>query len=258
MKIHPMPIKTLQPFKILLGLLLFVSFSCKKSDTSIAGAHPENFKAIGASARDLLAATKYTSIKIEIQYMPGYAPDAASINNAVTFLNNLVNKPAGISIIQTQIPTAGKAVMTLNDIVEVEKNNRTVYTSGNQLGVYFLYTDSKYSEATALGLAFRNTSMAVLGKTVTDNSGGFGQVSRTKLESTVLEHELGHILGLVNLGTPMVTNHQDANNQNHCNNSSCLMYYGTNTTSVMGMLGGGNIPPLDANCKADLTANGGK
>ncbi len=253
-----MPFKTLQPLSILLALLLLVSFSCKKSDPSISSVHPENFKAVGASARDLLNATNYTSIKLEIQYMPGFAPDAASINNAVTFLNNLVNKPAGISVIQTQIPTAGKAVMTLNDIVEVEKNYRTVYTSGNQLGLYFLYTDSKYSEPTALGLAFRNTSMALLGKTVTDNSGGFGQVSRTKLESTVLEHELGHILGLVNLGTPMVTNHQDAANANHCNNRNCLMYYGANTTDIMGVLMTGNVPPLDANCKADLTANGGK
>ncbi len=253
-----MLVKTLQPFKILLGLLLFVNFSCKKSDPSISAAHPENFKAIGASAKDLLTAGTYTSIKIEIQYMPGYAPDAASINNAVAFLNNLVNKPGGISVIQTQIPSAGKPVMTLNDIVEVEKNNRTVYTSGNQLGVYFVYTDSKYSEATALGLAFRNTSMALMGKTVTDNSGGIGQVSRTKLESTVLEHELGHILGLVNLGTPMVTNHQDANNPNHCNNNNCLMYYGANTTDIMGVLVTGNVPLLDANCKADLTANGGK
>ncbi len=253
-----MSFKTFQRIKILLGLLLFVNFSCKKDDVSPAATHAENFKSIGASARDLLSASRYTSINIEIQYMPGYAPDAASINNTVAFLNTLVNKPGGINIIQTQIPTAGKPVMTLNDIVEVEKNYRTAYTSGTQLGVYFLYTDSKYSEATALGLAFRNTSMALLGKTVTDNSGGFGQVSRTRLESTVLQHELGHILGLVNLGTPMVTNHQDANNPNHCNNSNCLMYYGTNTTSVMGMLGGGNTPPLDANCKADLTANGGK
>lgn len=252
-----MPFKTLQSFKVLPALLLFVVFSCKKTETTVVSSHPENFKAIGASARDLLSAANYTSIKLEIQFMPGYAPDAAAINNTINFLNNLVNKPAGITIVQTQIPSANKPVMTLNDIVDVEKNYRTVYTSGNQLGVYFLYTDSKYSEQTALGLAFRNTSMALLGKTVTDNSGGIGQVTRTKLESTVLQHELGHILGLVNLGTPMVTPHADAGYPNHCNNNACLMYYGTNTTSITGMLGGA-VPPLDANCKADLTANGGK
>ena len=92
-----MPIKNLQPLKILLGLLLFISFSCKKSDTSLASVHSENFKAIGASANDLLSSAKFTSIKLEIQYMPGYVPDAASINNAINFLNNLVNKPGGIT-----------------------------------------------------------------------------------------------------------------------------------------------------------------
>lgn len=252
-------IKALQPARILLILLLFAGFSCKKTDVAgVSITHAENFKAVGASANNLLSAAAYTSIKIEIQYMPGYAPDAASINNTIAFLNTLVNKPGGITVVQTQIPTAGKPVMTINEIADVEKNNRTVYTTGNQLGVYFLYTDSKYSEATALGLAFRNTSMALLGKTIYDNSGAFGQVSRTKLESTVLQHELGHILGLVDLGSSMVTNHIDAAHGNHCNNSNCLMYFGSNTTSATGVLITGTVPTLDAACRADLTANGGK
>lgn len=254
-----MPFRAFQPTRILFVLLFFAGLSCKKTDVAgVAVTHAENFKAVGASANNLLSAAAYTSIKIEIQYMPGYAPDAASINNAVAFLNALVNKPGGITVVQTQIASAGKPVMTINEIADVEKNNRTVFTSGTQLGVYFLYTDSKYTEATALGLAFRNTSMALLGKTIYDNSGGFGQVSRTKLESTVLQHELGHILGLVDLGSPMVTNHIDAAHGNHCNNSNCLMYYGSNTTSATGILISGSVPALDAACRADLASNGGK
>ena len=190
--------------------------------------------------------------------MPGFQPDAAAINNLTSFINSLINKPGAVTVTQTQIASAGNTVLTLTDIANVEKNNRTVYTSGNQLGVYFLYTDGNYSEANVLGLAYRNTSMSILGKTIHDNSGGLGQASRTKLESTVLEHEFGHILGLVDLGSPMQTNHKDAAHGNHCNNTNCLMYYASETTDILGILITGSIPPLDANCKADLTANGGK
>ena len=100
--------------------------------------------------------------------------------------------------------------------------------------------------------------MSILGKTIHDNSGGIGQASRTKLETTVLEHEFAHILGLVDSGSTMQTNHKDAAHGNHCNNTNCLMYYASETTDILGVLLTGSIPVLDANCKADLTANGGK
>ena len=190
--------------------------------------------------------------------MPGFQPDAAAINNLVSFLNSLTNKPGGYTIVQTQIPASNNPTLTLTDIANIEKTNRTVYTAGSQLGVYFLYTDGGFSTANVLGLAYRNTSMCLLGKTIHDNSGGIGQASRTKLESTVLEHEFGHILGLVDLGSPMQTNHKDAAHGNHCNNTNCLMYYTSETTDILGFLITGNTPPLDANCKADLMTNGGK
>ena len=239
---------------------LFLS-SCTKSDstiTSLPAIQSENNKIVGAAANDLLSGSKYNAIKVEIQYMPGFQPDATSLNNLTSFLNTLTNKPGGISIIQSQISTAGKATMTINDIAAIEKSNRTVFTTGTQLGVYFLITDGTYSDANVLGLAYRNTSMCLLGKTINDNSGGFGQASRTKLVTTVINHEISHLLGLVDIGTTMQTNHKDAAHGNHCSNSSCLMYYASETTDVLGFLVTGNIPVLDANCRADLPAHGGK
>ena len=245
---------------LIASFLLFAIVGCKKSDkiSNLPSINNENNKAVGASANDLLSASKYSSVIVEIQYMPGFQPDGASVNNLVNFINSLLNKPGGVSVIQTQIASAGKTVLTLNDIATIEKNNRTVYTSGSQLGVYFLFTDGNYSEGNVLGLAYRNTSMSLLGKTIHDNSGGIGQASRTKVVSTVLEHEFAHILGLVDIGSAMQTNHKDAAHGNHCNNTNCLMYYASETTDILGILITGNIPALDANCKADLTANGGK
>ena len=251
---------TKNSYLIVTSFFIIALAGCSKKDT-VPNPNPvnsENTKVIGASANDLLSAAKYSSVKIEIQYMPGFQPDAAGINNLVAFLNSLVNKPGGISVIQTQIPSANKVVLSLAEIASIEKANRTVFTSGSQLGIYFLYTDGNYTQSNVLGLAYYNTSIAVMGKTVHDNSGGLTQPTRTKLESTVLGHETGHLLGLVNLGSPMQTNHEDPANIKHCNNSNCLMYYITNTTGIMGTLMSGSVPPLDANCKADLTANGGK
>ena len=241
-------------------LLLMVVAGCSKKDSStgLPSINSDNDKSVGASGHDLLAGSTYTSVKIEIQYMPGFAPDAAAVNNLVAFVNSLTNKPGGVTVVQTQIPSTGNPVLSLNDIATIEKNNRTAYTTGTQIGVYFLFTDGGYTQSNVLGLAYRNTSLCILGKTIHDNSGGIGQASRTKLETTVIEHEFGHIMGLVNLGSPMQTNHIDAAHGNHCNNSNCLMYYTSETTDILGFLITGAIPVLDANCRADLTANGGK
>lgn len=248
--------------KLLIYFFLIVLFiSCSKDDTkSGSGSNPlaGNKLGVGVSAKDLLAATKFQSIQLEILYMPGYAPDATAINNLVAFLNMLINKPGGIQVTQRQIAASGKTTLSLDEIKAIEDANRTVFNTGSTIGVMAMYVDADYSQGNTIGVAYRNTSLVVFGKTVVASSGGINQVSRTKLESVGLEHEFGHLLGLVNLGSPMQVNHEDGGHEKHCNNSACLMYYATQTNMMGGVILSGPIPALDDNCRNDLRANGGK
>lgn len=246
--------------KYIVPLLLatFLFTQCSKKDSAPTSSNNLNTKSVGASAKEYLSAGTYTAINVQLQYMPGFAPDGAALTNLTNFLNTLVNKPAGITFSQTPIAASGKSVFSIDDISALEKINRTQFTNGNVLSVYIVYVDAPFTTANILGAAYRNTSLVVFGSTVKNNSGGVNQTTRTKLETTVLNHEVGHLLGLTNLGTPMITPHEDASHMSHCNNSSCLMYFSTQTTVMGGVLLSGPIPVLDANCKADLTANGGK
>lgn len=238
--------------------LIFSACSKKNVITDLPAIQAENNKITGASANDLLASSKYTSIKIEVQYMPGFQPDAAALNNLAAFLNSFVNKPAGVEVIQKQIKSSGKSSFTINEIASTEQQARSAFTHGTELGLYILYADAAYSDPTVLGVAYRNTSLCLFAKTINENSGAVGQVSRTKLETTVLEHEIGHLLGLVDIGSPMQADHKDTAHGNHCNNVNCLMYHASETTDLLGFLITGNVPAPDANCVNDLHANGGK
>jgi hypothetical protein len=245
-----------------LFLILALFSTCKKSDSGYTNnpGIPDNLhnRPVGASANELLSSSKYTSVKVEVQYMTGYQPDAAALNHLQTILTDLVNKPAGLTIVTKEISAASNTTLSLDDVIQIEKNNRTAFTSGAQLALYVLYTNGNYTDNNVLGVAYKNTSVVLFGKKIQDNSGAIGQASRTKLVATVAEHELGHLLGLVDIGSPMQTNHKDAAHGNHCNNTACLMYYASETSDILGFLVTGNIPSFDANCLADLHANGGQ
>ena len=188
--------------------------------------------------------------------MPGYELEDATINNLTAYLTGICNKPGGINITQSQI-AADVNTFTVDSAAIVERQNRTVYTSGNTIAVYILVTDGFDTSLSTLGFAYRNTSICLFGKDIFTNSGGMGQVTRVALETSVLEHEFGHILGLVNLGTPMQVFHQDTAHGNHCNNTHCLMYYAIDTHLAFGAVSAA-VPVLDSNCLNDLRANGGK
>jgi hypothetical protein len=244
---------------VLLALLLF---SCQKSKTVFTN-NPDapdylHNRPAGASANEILSAAKYNSLKIEIQYMPGFAPDPNAVAHVQAMLNNYINKPGGIIIETRQVAATSGTSLNLAQVRNIEETNRTAFTTGGQIALYILYTNGDYEDNRVLGISYRNTSIVIFGKTIHDNSGGLGQTSRTKLEATVIEHELGHLLGLVDLGSAMQINHKDAAHGNHCNNNNCLMYYASETTDILGFLLTGNIPSFDANCAADLHANGGK
>jgi hypothetical protein len=256
---HSGPQKYLMKTTIIALALANFFFSCNKTlIREITNPEALHDRPVGASSNELLSADKYKSLKLEIQYMAGFAPDASAISHVQNFLATYLNKPGGISIVMKEILAPAGTTLSIDAISTIESQNRMAFSSGEQIALYILYTNGNYTDNNVLGVAYKNTSAVMFGKKVHDNSGGIGQASRTKLEATVLEHELGHLLGLVDIGAPMQTPHKDAAHGNHCNDDRCLMYYAAETTDILGFLVTGSIPALDANCTADLKANGSK
>lgn len=262
------PIANLKALLFLLLLPATLLVSCSKDDDDPKNFNKDrslNLKNVGASAHDLLAADKFKKVILEIQFVQGFEPQNATVNNLKTFMEQRLNKPDGITVKLNPLPASafGKASYSAADIAAIEENYRQEYTTPDAVAIYFFFADSHYSEDTnnskVLGIAYRNTSMALFQKTIQDLSGNsLTQPKRTDLETVVMQHELGHILGLVNVGTNMVTPHQDAPHGAHCTNTDCLMYWGVETGNVVQNLLGGNLPVLDQNCINDLRANGGK
>jgi hypothetical protein len=192
----------------------------------------------------------------------GYQPSPAALNNLVSFLAERLNKSGGINVTQRAMPATNRMNIDINGIRDLERAQRQSVTSGKILTAWIMFLDTEYSESTAsskvLGISYGASSIAIFEKSVYDYVQP-DMPARATLETVVIDHEFGHILGLVNNGTPMVTPHKDPDHGSHCTNTQCLMYWKTEENiNLTDLLGNQTYPTLDANCLADLKAAGGK
>lgn len=264
-------------------LFLLLLWGCTKdgidtSGTSVPVNKSANLLAIGASAHDILSNDKYDRLRVEIAYVTGYRPDAAAIAGFEQFLRARTFKE-DIEFIYSPLSSPEEETLTLKEVDALEKTNRTIYTQGNTLGLYIYFADApadsdvESENLVTLGAVYRNTSMIIYGATLRKLTGRSSMVSIAELEHAALNHEFGHLLGLVNLGTtPVNPDHEDTTNENgtevgnnHCNVAGCLMrselQFGSSILKAMEnnvSKGLATLPQLDAECLLDLRGNGGR
>src|SRR4030095_2968139 len=118
-------LKKFSPFGLLFYFLAVTA--CKKE----VAFGEKDFQALGVSAHDLLSSDIYTSLTIEVDYMPGYAPNDTVRSNLESFLDTHINKPVGIKLIQKQVPSSNQTSLNLDNIVDLEKAYRKEYTVSN-------------------------------------------------------------------------------------------------------------------------------
>lgn len=247
------------------SLLFLIFWGCSNQEDAIVENginRSENLKNTGKSANDFLSAAKYQSLVIEVSYVQSLRPNAQTLVNLKNFLEARLNKPGGITIIEQQIPGQSGDPFTIQEISKIEDQFRTKYNNVGILTLHLLFLNGGFTEDTntsrTLGVAYRNTSCVLFENSIHSLSDQLTEPNRVDLETTVITHEIAHLLGLVDLGSNMQNDHIDEAHGKHCDNADCLMFWQIENNNVVGMMSSGNIPQLDANCILDLQANGGK
>ncbi len=249
--------------------VLFLS-ACNSDDSSgnstdDTSENTENKQPLGESAEDLLANIVFDRLEVEFVSINGFEPRAETVSNLQKFLEERLNKPGGIVINSRSIDPIGDAPYSTDEIRDIEDAVRTTFNDGSTISVFVLWVDGANVNDTqfskTLGTAYRNTSVVLYEPTIREFSNDTGEPGRVALESTTLIHEVCHILGLVNLGTPLTSDHEDPLNNKHCIVEDCLMYFRTEVQGLdmkVKMKNLMEVTPLDPLCIADLQANGGK
>ena len=252
-----------------------------------------NLLGTGDSANDLLSNNNFDRLLIQIAFVRGFRPTDQTMANFVQFLQERTFKE-NIDITYLELDSPGEEDLTLQEIANLESENRTAFNFQNTLAIYIYFADAP-SEGDDLdeglvtvGAVYRNTSMIIYERTIRTLAARRSDVTNTDIETATLNHEFGHLFGLVDLGTVPVNDHEDIDAPNHCNVEGCLMRaeltFGSpmaralvsnakenlvsacslSGNSVLKMLehrasrGLASAPNLDAECILDLQNNGGK
>ena len=102
-----------------------------------------------------------------------------------------------------------KKDLTVQEIADIETEHRTVYNDGETLAIYIYFANSPAEDdieeeegLVTLGAVYRNTSMVIHEVTVRKLAESKRtQISVADVEIATLNHEFGHLFGLVNLGS---------------------------------------------------------
>ncbi|WP_108802416.1 hypothetical protein [Aquimarina sp. Aq107] len=250
-----------------LSILLFASFilvGCSDDDdnTLITDGESPNTQPLGTSANDLLSDTNFRGLTVEIVSVEGFAPTTTAVNTFRTFLEERLFKPDGITINQRTVSSSGLSPFNIDKIKEIETNTRTEFNEGDEITVYIYFADGTNDNddgsRVTLGTAYLNTSIVIYESTLRNLSSNPNAPMLSTIEAATLNHEFAHLLGLVNIGTPLQSQHENTVSRGHCNVQNCLMEAAIEFESGMMDMMGNGVPELDAQCIADLQANGGR
>lgn len=193
---------------------------------------------------------------IEVDYQPGYAPNDDALMKFRSQAENYSGR--SVEVLETETAIQDRKNVTIADAVSLERQFRnTPPTDGDRVSLYLLYISGQFMDnANVLAATYLSLSIVVFKSEITKyvpQAGpcdGIMVVNECKVERSVLVHEFGHVLGLVNLIYTSPRDHHDDQYPGHCTNESCVMYH------AIEIYRGGmpKSPPyaLDHDCLDDL------
>jgi hypothetical protein len=238
-----------------------------------------------ADVFDIVTAAEKTALVFEVDSVVGRGPDDGVTAKVSAQLDALIgggylDKPAGATFTDDEeLPALGdpERVWTFAELDALAASHRSLRVAADTAVIHVVYVDGRYEDdggsSMVLGFAWGGDSIVMLKDNIERacrDDGAVGllapgladTVCRTT-EYTVLLHEIGHLMGLVNNGAPMQSEHQDTEHGAHDVNEDCLMYWLNDQSSVVDAIaeriGRGeddDAIPFDDACLADLRAAG--
>jgi len=207
----------------------------------------------GACRYEILRSDDYSRLHIEINYVTEYSPDSDAVDLLKQRIQETTDKTS-VSVSQNAFGSTDSSY-SLEEIIAIEKEQRERYKSGNTFIIHILYLNGEYEDNDqTLGLAYKGSSFVIFKEAVEDAVpfGGFSRISAEDIEKSVIVHEYGHLVALVNNGYESPHDHEDPDHPNHSNNDESVMYWAIESQDIANQIDGEPPNNFDSNDLDDL------
>jgi hypothetical protein len=199
----------------------------------------------GAFAGVVLAPAAAPSIAVDVLVQSGASADQPTLDAVRSLLASHSGK--SVTLRSPIAITAAGDVHSADQIRQLADQHGTAQGSGRAV-IHLLYLTGQYTDENALGVTVRGDTVAVFPDQIASSATPF--VSRARIERAVVTHEIGHVLGLVDL---FLDDHRDdPEHPGHSSNTRSVMYWAVEADIVAQVLDGPPPVDFDADDNADL------
>ena len=202
-----------------------------------------------------LQSSKFTNMMIEIDYTEGYEPQSQTLSTLKSRIESVCDKPGGVTIKTTQTDFGHGDSWSADDVREIGRETReTQPQDGSTLRWHLLFPNGSYETNGVLGVAVDASTAAIFLDDVRDAEGPFSRPSAEAIENAVTVHEVGHLLGLVNLVYTSPAAHEDSGHPGHSNNEDSVMYWAIESGDFTSFFENDVPDDFDSDDRDDLAA----
>jgi len=227
---------------------------------------------------EYVRADDYLQLVMEVDSVAVAAPNLSVQQHVESVLASVVNKPMGVEIVrdQTLAPRGSDYMWTLEELGVLVDETSDLEVNNLTVKMHALFLDGGYAGDSAgshtLGIAWADYQHMVIFKEKLKDlctSGIYASMTEAdnqmlceNSESALWLHEVGHLLGLVNRGVNMATEHEDPAHPGHTKSEESVMHWGYEWSALNGGIVDqiykrimvSHTDPLDfgVDCEADL------
>jgi len=197
--------------------------------------------------------SEYTSMVVEIDYQSGYEPESSSTDLLKERLESVCDKPQGIEIKLTETTFENEEIWSADEVRNAGWDAKSQDPrDGSTLYWQVIFPAGVYDDSSVLGVAVDASTIAIFKDSIDDAENIFQRPSAQKIENSVLIHEFGHLLGLVNTVYTSPANHEDSSHPGHSNNEDSVMYWAIESSSIANFFDNELPTEFDVDDKNDL------
>ncbi len=211
---------------------LFIFSTCRKDDTP-----PAEVPLVDLFYKNM------RTLSLDVAYEPGAEPFLETISGAETWRFTERNieilfseRPVELDVFvpyqladMTLIPNQNKNDFTANDIRNIATRHQKITGTEEDGALFVVFLNGSFRQQNTtsenvIGVHLNNSNIIAIFKPLVMAS-GVSRTVREFVEQSVVIHEIGHAIGLVENGIPLTSSHHDEDNPAHCTNQDCVMFW---------------------------------